>query len=428
VPQSNGRTRPRWIAPVLAIAFLARLAAALTIEVDPRRTWTFDMSWYDRVARSLLAGKGVVGWDGAPTAAWPPGYPLLLALVYSVSGNSLLAAKVCNALLETASVLVTFLIGRELARPRAGLLAAAILAVFPGHVLFSPLILSEALFGFLFCIALWVFLRLNRDDRAAVGRWSGFGVLLGAMSLVRGIAVVLLPAFMLAWLVEGVPRRVTAWRTMAAAIGIAVALVPWTLRNYRLLGSPVLIATDGASSLWVGNSPAAAGNQTLDLEIPWKAAFGRYQSLPNPAQEVEIAKAETREALAYMARNPARVVALIPAKVYYMYRDDLGAMPWLNAGLARQVDRATYRALSLLIDAYYFPVLAMAVLGARHLLPSAGRGAVALPIVVAWLTLVHAVLFFGDDRFHFPLLPLLSLMAASELLAWTDRARRRAIR
>ena len=43
------------------------------------------------------------------------------------------------------------------------------------------------------------------------------------------------------------------------------------------------------------------------------------------------------------------------------------------------------------------------------------------PITVAWFTLLHAVLFFGLTRFHHTLLPVLSLMAAAELLAWTRR-------
>jgi len=49
--------------------------------------------------------------------------------------------------------------------------------------------------------------------------------------------------------------------------------------------------------------------------------------------------------------------------------------------------------------------------------------AVLVPIAVAWFTLMHAVLFFGHARFHHPLLPLLSLMAAAEVVAWADRMR-----
>src|SRR6185369_12519992 len=87
------------LAAIVVVAFLVRLAAVLAIEVDPRVGWHFDMTWYDGVARRLLKGWGYIGVDGAPTAAWPPGYPLLLAAVYSIFGPSLLAAKVTNALL-----------------------------------------------------------------------------------------------------------------------------------------------------------------------------------------------------------------------------------------------------------------------------------------------------------------------------------------
>src|SRR5262245_42912714 len=71
---------------VVAVAFALRVAAVLLIEVDPRARWGFDMSWYDGVARRLVAGLGCVGFDLAPTAHWPPGYPFLLAAVYWLFG------------------------------------------------------------------------------------------------------------------------------------------------------------------------------------------------------------------------------------------------------------------------------------------------------------------------------------------------------
>jgi 4-amino-4-deoxy-L-arabinose transferase-like glycosyltransferase len=377
------------------------------------------MTWYDSVARLLTTGSGLVGFDGAPTAAWPPGYPVLLALIYTIFGPSLLAAKLCNALLGTATVLVTFLIAREVNRPRAGLLAGAMLALFPGHVLFSPPIVSEALFGLLFCVALWLFLRWNNRPREEMTRWFVFGAFLGVMSLVRGIALTLLPAFALTWLTEGAPVRAVVKNTAAAASGILIVLVPWVVRNQVMLGYPILIASDGPMAVWIGHSAVATGGQASpqNPSIPafWNERFGPYLKLPNPQAEVAIARAETREVLADVFSHPGRVVALIPPKVYYMYSDDLGAVPWIEAGLLKLLGADGMRRLCSVINAYYFVVLALALFGLRHFRPSEGHGAVVLPMTVAWLTFVHAVIFFGDNRYHFPLLPIFSIMAATGL-------------
>jgi hypothetical protein len=73
---------------ILAVAVLVRLAAVLLIEVDPRAHWSYDMSWYDGAARRLAKGWGYIGVDAAPTAAWPPGYPLVLAGCTCSSGRA----------------------------------------------------------------------------------------------------------------------------------------------------------------------------------------------------------------------------------------------------------------------------------------------------------------------------------------------------
>jgi 4-amino-4-deoxy-L-arabinose transferase-like glycosyltransferase len=345
----------------------------------------------------------------------------VLAGLYLALGPSLLAAKLLNVVLAAASVVVTYLIACELRRPVAGLVAAAILALFPGWVLFAPLVLSEALFVFLFCLALWIFVRWDVRGEAGMGSWLGLGAFLGAMSLVRGVGFFLLPVFASTRLLEGASRRETSRLTLALAAGIVLAVLPWTVRNHLRLGYPVLIASDGAFALYVGNSPIATGYHDMTMREPYLARFGDLIALPNPRGEVEVVRAEMREALAWMARNPHRVVALMPTKVLHMWKDDRGARTWMKEGLERRLSPDAQRTLFRLVDVYYWAVLALALLGARRFLPRDGAGAVALPLTVAWMTLLHAVFFFGSSRLHVPLLPVLAIMAASEIVALVER-------
>jgi hypothetical protein len=125
-----------------------------------------------------------------------------------------------------------------------------------------------------------------------------------------------------------------------------------------------------------------------------------------------------REALAWMVRNPHRMAALAPVKIYHMYRNDRGARTWLQEALTKRMGPGGQRNLFRVVDGYYLAVLALALVGARHFRPRDGPGAVALPLAVAWMTLLHAVFFFGSSRLHVPLLPVLSVMAAAELVAW----------
>ena len=411
------RARHLALGLVLFVAVLVRLAAVLLIEIDPRAHWSYDMSWYDGAARRLAKGWGYIGVDAAPTAAWPPGYPVFLAGLYAAFGPSLVAAKLANVLLGAASVLLTYLIGCELRRPVVGLVGAAILAVFPGYVLFAPLILSEKLFVVLFCAALWLFLRVHARAGSETAPWLGLGLFLGAASLVRGVGFFLLPVFASTRLLEGGTWRSTSRLTLVAAAGILIALVPWTVRNHLRLGYPILIASDGAFALYVGNSPIATGYHTMAMREPYLERFGELLALPNPRGEVEVVRAEMREALAWMVTHPHRMAALAPVKLFHMYRNDRGVMTWMKEGLAKRMPPAAQRTLFRLVDGYYLAVLGLALVGTRRFRPRDGRGAVALPLTVAWVTLLHVIFFFGSSRFHVPLLPVLSLMAASEIVA-----------
>jgi hypothetical protein len=124
-----------------------------------------------------------------------------------------------------------------------------------------------------------------------------------------------------------------------------------------------------------------------------------------------------------MITHPHRVAALVPAKIYHMYRSDRGAVGWMQQGLETRFSHDGRRWLLRIVDGYWFAVLALALVGARRFLPRAGRGAVALPLTVAWMTAIHAVFFFGSPRLHTPLVPVLSLMAAAELVAWVEARR-----
>lgn len=420
---ASPRARRVALGVIVAVAIAVRLVAVLVFEVNPRTRWAYDMTWYDGVARRLVRGWGYVGLDFAPTAAWPPGYPVLLAGLYAAFGPSLLVAKLANVVLGAGTVLLTNGIACELGRPLVGLVGAAILAVFPGYVLFAPLVLSETLFVFLVCLALWLFVRWHARGRSTPASWLGLGVLLGAASLVRGVGFFLLPAFASTRLAERASLWSTTRLTVAGVAGVALALIPWMVRNQLRLGYPIMIASNGAISLYVGNSPIATGEHTFASKPHIDARFGHLRKLPNPQREVETARAQTSAALAWMRDNPQRVVALIPAKVYHMFRRDRGAIDWLTDALARRFSVPGQRALVAVVDGYYVVVLALALLGARRFRPRDGPGAVALPLTVVWVTLLHAVFFFGSNRFHVPLLPVLSVMAASQLVVWAGAER-----
>jgi len=111
---------------------------------------------------------------------------------------------------------------------------------------------------------------------------------------------------------------------------------------------------------------------------------------------------------------------MMPAKTYMLYKNDRGSYPFIDGGIREILAPERRPWLDALVDGYYFVVLGLALVGTRHFLRREHE-AVLLPIIVAWFTLLHAVLFFGLTRFHHTILPVFCLMAAAEVLASTRR-------
>ena len=92
--------KQRGVTGILLLAFVLRVAWIWVEQLDSRPGRVFDAAFYHISALQIAAGNGLVRLDGSPTAEWPPGYPLLLGGLYAVTGESIPAGKLLNAVLK----------------------------------------------------------------------------------------------------------------------------------------------------------------------------------------------------------------------------------------------------------------------------------------------------------------------------------------
>jgi 4-amino-4-deoxy-L-arabinose transferase-like glycosyltransferase len=236
----RGRTTPgrsaafrRWALPtILVVALLIRIAV---IAADSGYQPHNDAFEYDYIAHSLADGEGFPRSGyllyGGPSAIRGPGYPLFLAGVYLVSGDSMTAGRVAGALLGALAVWLIFLIVRRIWGFPTALAAAALAAVFPPLVLLSRDLLSESLFIALELAAVLCVLNFRRAGGAI--RWAlAAGALCGLAALTRNTAFALVVAIPVG-LCLGNPLR-SPGLLVAPAVGLAAAAIviaPWTIRN-----------------------------------------------------------------------------------------------------------------------------------------------------------------------------------------------------
>jgi 4-amino-4-deoxy-L-arabinose transferase-like glycosyltransferase len=166
----------------------------------------------------------------------PPLYPLLEAALSLAGGRSYAWHHLVAIASGTATIAVVGPLGRRLAGPRAGLIAAALAAIYPLLIAADGSLRSESTEALFVALTLLVAVRLR--ERPSVRDAILVGALVALAALTRGEALLLLPL---------VALPAAGWRTRyagLAAIACLVVLSPWLARTWIALDQPVAISTN----------------------------------------------------------------------------------------------------------------------------------------------------------------------------------------
>lgn len=367
---------------LLAVAFAARLAFVFAVDAvaDAERGGPFnypDSLSYLAHARAIRE-RLTLEVEGL-RADRPPLYPLFLALLFSVAGETRWAWGTAQAALGALSCLFVAQIGRILFSARAGRFAGWTFALWPHHVAYTPLALAETLFLFLFLAHAAFLFTADRPGRATAA-----GILGGLAALARPGILLFPPLVFAVAAIARPPRR--RWAVALAAF--LLTLAPWTVRNRLVLGAWAPVATRLGHDLCEGNGPEATGGPVSD-RIRWPAGDAVLSEAARDA-------ARRRRALAYMVERPARTLHLTVVKVARLWNvlpnDPRHRRPLFSAILA----------------VTFGPVAALAVWGLVRFPPDKTVWILAL---LVYLTATHA-LFVGSIRYRLPAEPFLILLAA----------------
>jgi 4-amino-4-deoxy-L-arabinose transferase-like glycosyltransferase len=171
--------------------------------------------------------------------------------------KSALWHRLVSCLLGAATVALIGLFGRRLAGDRAGLLAAALAAVYPSLWLNDAALLSETAAAFAVVLA---FLAIERFREAATAaRAAQLGAALALAVLGRAELVVLLPLVAIPLVVgaAGLSTRERWLRVGAMAAAAIVLIGPWVGANLVRFEKPVLLSNGFGATLAGGSCDAA---------------------------------------------------------------------------------------------------------------------------------------------------------------------------
>jgi 4-amino-4-deoxy-L-arabinose transferase-like glycosyltransferase len=319
----------------------------------------------------------------------PPLYPLFLACVRAVLGDDVTAARILGACLSLGSIVLVHRLAERHLGPGSGAAPAWIAALLPGLVYYDGRIRSEPLF----ILLLLGFAVLWTDPRpVGARRVLAAGAILGLAALTRP-EVLLLPLILAG---VGLARRqgmAAIRRAAAIAPGLLIVVLPWAARNAHQ-GVPAIVSTNGGYNFWKSFNPQTDGSQITVLD------YSVWEGVP----EREVGTVGYREGWRYVLDHPARGLALAPLKIGHLLGPE---RDFLSSVKRRQFPRR-----SLVIDLVFAALENLA----WFLLLGVGLFALLGPLrttvkdlnlaLILNLVLVHLV-FFGDDRFHVPLMPFL---------------------
>lgn len=259
----SGRWPPAFWA-LLALAAALRFAYVLAYPQVPlcaECAVVPDYALYDEVGRNVADGKGFIGgfaaktYDAAavvnpdtPEIGIGPVYPAFLGAIYTLAGHNVDAARAVQAAVSTLLLFPLFTITRWTFGRSAALAATGLTAVYPAFIVYSGMLLTEALSTTLLVVAIWAVLWASRDDRA--GRWVLAGVVMGLVILLRAEVLPLagMAAAIVLWRTP--MRRTTVILALYVAI-IAATMAPWVWRNYRVFNRFIPVSAHEGDTLWI---------------------------------------------------------------------------------------------------------------------------------------------------------------------------------
>lgn len=410
------------------VALAAILNAVIVLVVIPqlgnrmRQFYSQDeyADGYDQLAQNLVEGSGYRMYpDTALTMVREPGYPILLATIMLAFGRNFVAVKVVNVVLIMGAAYLLMRLARKVSsRWVLTLVAPLLLLLHPGVLVAESRGGVEALFTFLLTFYVLTVYRAIENNR-----WWDYlqsGGVLGLTVLVKSTPM-LFPIFLLGYLV--VSARDLQKRVIAGNVGIMFAatfivLSPWIVRNYLVSGKFVPTATVlgisahagqyvnthlGSDNSWaLADRDGARERRRLAVEEGFQfkqVENAYYQDFYSTADEIKFSNFLLKRVVSEYEQSPMLFVKCVWSNLFNLW---FRGKTWKST------------MLNVLVQ---LPVLILALVG----IGLASRNKQMASIGPVLLLLIYMIAVYvpilAQARYSVPLVPFVSLLACTTLLA-----------
>jgi hypothetical protein len=279
LPERHGG---RWVLVILAAIIALGVGLRVYYALEKENGVEDDSIRYYFIAQALYKDHTFDAPEVQNDDAYHPGSPLFHAAVWALTGGiNPKASRVAVALLSGFMILFSYLLARRLAwiggdRDRgpplgasiAGLLAAFLIAINPSSIDFYRSLMNEPLASITLIASVLAFLWADGPPggprlHGSPWRWAPSGFLMGVTVMFRPEAIAFGVVLALIAFVRELRARDYKFGLEsggALLLAMAIALVPWTVRNAVTLHKVTPIGAGGGNALFIGTYLPADGD------------------------------------------------------------------------------------------------------------------------------------------------------------------------
>ncbi|MBJ6799929.1 ArnT family glycosyltransferase [Geomonas propionica] len=340
---------------------------------------------YEEVGAPHGSGRG-------ETTYRPPMLPAVMALFYKAFGRTFAPIRIFNCLVVAMAAMSTFVMVRKRLGLTAAIATTAFLAIDGRTWFFSNKILTEALACFTTVLIVWSLLKFQEEW---TNKWAvAVGISLALGFFTRSILIFWFPilAVIIPYLHQEkfslTPVKQGVKSALVFVVTFMVLTTPWFIRNCVVMGKFAPLGTMGAMSMAAAYSDKALAEKGRWYDLAATGFFpvapsDRYDTL---TKEKRNAAYSQSAALHWIKANPTKLPALALYKVWDLWLPD--------------TPRQTLLFTFFLLGCFLYPVK-------KHL--------VIFGAILVANTLGVAVTWSVGNRFLFPVLPVIAILAAGGL-------------
>jgi 4-amino-4-deoxy-L-arabinose transferase-like glycosyltransferase len=313
-----------WI--VTVVAFAVRLVGMIVSQHRLPVVASDTIASYLPIARSLAVGTGFqINGSAIEASHIPPLYPLWLAMFVKATGPTppLWLIGLGNVVLRTIACVLVYVLAQRTFGRRVALAAAALYVIDPWEAFWVGYVLKESLAIPLFLLAVVLLARARDNPRpmsfAAAGAAIGIATLARFPSGVLWIGALIVIAFS----VRSIDApRLRRFAVLAAATsgGMLVTMSPWLIRNWRVVGQPVVSTHFVGRKLYTSNGPGIEMVKS-GYYSPGGINHHFIDSLnPDSRHSTQQERSLALFTLRYVLTHPAELPARLGSKLVNMWR------------------------------------------------------------------------------------------------------------